>query len=165
MRRYLPAESASVMATLAGAALAFRLTSNWEATALAGNWSETAAFYLVMVTREFISMQNRGHARLTALPLVIRNLTMEFALAEALDSFVLRPVFMDGAMRMTGDLAIGIVIGKFIADITFYLPTVVSYELRRKYVDGSQAAEPRLGARRPGLESGVSAERLVEAVA
>jgi hypothetical protein len=145
MRRYLPAECLSVFAAIAGAAFAFRLTENWEVAALAGNWAETGAFYLVMVTREFLVMQH-GRGRLAALPLVARNLTMEFALAELVDSFITRPIFMDVAMRMTGHLAIGVVIGKILGDVTFYVPTIVSYELRRRYVDApeSRLAEARL---------------------
>jgi hypothetical protein len=138
MRRYLPAESLAVLAAIAGGALAFRLTVNWEVAALAANWAETGAFYLVMVTREFIAIQH-GHSPRTALTLVARNLTVEFALAEVIDSFVTRPVFMDVAMRTTGNLAIGVVIGKLIGDVTFYLPTIVSYELRRRYVDAPDA--------------------------
>jgi hypothetical protein len=147
MRRYLPAESVAVLAALAGAALAFRLTANWEVVALASNWAETASFYLVMATREFIALDG-DHGRLAALPLVIRNLSMEFALAEAIDSFVIRPIFMDGAMHLTGDVAVGVVIGKFLADITFYVPTIISYELRRNYLD---ATEPHQRRHRSGL--------------
>ena len=34
-----------------------------------------------------------------------------------------------------GLLSLGIVIGKIIADITFYLPTIIMYEIRKKHLD------------------------------
>jgi hypothetical protein len=135
--RYLPAESVALLAALAGGAVAWRLTANWEAAALASNWAETAAFYLVIVTREFLSIVST-QGRLVALPVVLRNLMVEFGPAEALDSLVTRPVFMDVAMRVTGEFAIGVVIGKLVSDDTFYVPTIVSYEFRRRYLEAPQ---------------------------
>lgn len=143
--RYLPAEAASVLAALAAASLAWRLTANWEAAALAGNWAELGAFVLVMGVREFASLHGRP-GLLAALSIVLRNLTMEFALAEAIDTLITRPVFMDVAERVTGDLTVGICIGKLAADITFYAPTIVSYEFRRRYLDAPLRSTGRTAA-------------------
>jgi len=30
--------------------------------------------------------------------------------------------------------SIGIIVGKIVADVVFYIPTIIAYELRKKYV-------------------------------
>jgi hypothetical protein len=139
MSRYLPAESAALFAAVAGALVGWNLTARFEAAALASNWAEAGAFYLVMAMREFAALQT-GRGRLATVRLVLRNLTMEFALAELLDSLIIRPIFMDLGMRAMG-LAVGIIVGKVSADVTFYVPTIISYELRLRRDLGGAASQ------------------------
>ena len=56
----------------------------------------------------------------------IARLEFGFGFAEYLDSFVIRP--------SAGNVALGLVLGKLIADVTFYVPTIFFYELRKKYI-------------------------------
>jgi hypothetical protein len=67
-----------------------------------------------------------------------RNLFFEFGVAELLDSTVLRPLAMGLGARFFGR-ALGVVVGKFAADVTFYVPVICAYELRR-YLARSRAA-------------------------
>ncbi|MFL5800874.1 MAG: hypothetical protein ACJ8CR_03955 [Roseiflexaceae bacterium] len=69
---------------------------------------------------------------LRALPAVLCDLALEFGPAEALDSLLLRPALMYAGLTMIPSLALGIVFGQVAADIVFYVPTVVSYELLRR---------------------------------
>jgi hypothetical protein len=47
--------------------------------------------------------------------------------------FVLRPILLDVILRATDDVLVGVMLGKLLADVAFYVPAVVSHELRRKY--------------------------------
>lgn len=58
----------------------------------------------------------------------------EFGVAEYFDSFVMRPTMMYLMPRITGNLTLGLILGKFTADVTFYVPTIIFYELRKKYL-------------------------------
>jgi hypothetical protein len=61
-----------------------------------------------------------------------RDLILEFGPTEALDSFVLRPALMYTAGRLLADVSLGVIVGKLIADVVFYIPTITSYELLRR---------------------------------
>jgi hypothetical protein len=61
---------------------------------------------------------------------------VEFGLAEVLDSFLIRPWLMHQMPIWTGRHTIGILLAKFMADITFYLPSILFYEWsKRRYRD------------------------------
>lgn len=62
----------------------------------------------------------------------IRNLVFEFGFSEALDSFVVRPFCMYIFPILTNNYGVGIIIGKIVADVSFYIPTIIAYELRKK---------------------------------
>ncbi|HAU99407.1 MAG: hypothetical protein UX04_C0006G0034 [Microgenomates group bacterium GW2011_GWF2_45_18] len=64
----------------------------------------------------------------------IARLEFGFGFAEYLDSFVIRPSAMYFFSTWTGNVALGLVLGKLIADVTFYVPTIFFYELRKKYI-------------------------------
>jgi hypothetical protein len=112
--------------------LAAANNSNPALAAIAGTWGEIIGFYGMMLVREWIT-----HRNLRAMPLVIGRLMLEFGPAEALDSMLLRPMFMYLAVTFSHNLMIGIVIGKLAADITFYIPAIISYELLRRHAPAS----------------------------
>jgi hypothetical protein len=59
----------------------------------------------------------------------IKLMISEFGIGEAFDSFLLRPLLLYLSLSFFEDKRIAVVVGKICADITFYLPTVVCYEL------------------------------------
>ena len=128
LRRYLPSELLSLLAAVAGAQLAYGATANPAVAAVAGAWSETIIYYATMLTREV-----RAHPG-QRLPITLRNLVLEFGLAEALDSLLIRPAMMYAATQLLANIALGTVLGKFAADVVFYIPTIAAYELRRRYL-------------------------------
>jgi hypothetical protein len=60
-----------------------------------------------------------------------RELLLEFGPAELLDSLVIRPIAMGLGVRLLGRDA-GVIAGKLAADVTFYLPVILTYEMRRQ---------------------------------
>ena len=66
---------------------------------------------------------------LRAMPAVIYELVLEFGTAEALDSLFLRPALMYAGVALAPNTAIGIAAGKLTANVIFYVPTIISYEL------------------------------------
>jgi len=126
LRRYLPAELVCTITGLLGAWAAAVLTGSPAAVAVAGTLGENVGFYGMMLGRE---IAQRG---LCSLPLIIRDLMLEFGLAEALDCLLLRPGLMYAGQMLAPNTALGVVVGKLVADLIFYIPTIVSYELLRR---------------------------------
>jgi hypothetical protein len=126
LRRYLPAELVSLPNAKLCALLAATLTGSAAAAAVAGTWGENLGFYGMMLARELV---RRG---VWALPAALCDLALEFGPAEALDSLLLRPALMYAGLSIIPSLALGILAGEIAADIVFYVPTIVSYELLRR---------------------------------
>jgi hypothetical protein len=123
LKRYLPAEAASVVSALLAAHLAAWLTGNAAVAAVAGAWGENTAYYGVMLFREVLATRDVLRAA--------RDLVIEFGPAEALDSLVVRPAAMFAGTQVIGDLTLGTLAGKLVADVAFYIPAIAAYEVRR----------------------------------
>ncbi|MDP2722767.1 MAG: hypothetical protein Q8O72_08420 [Bacteroidales bacterium] len=63
-----------------------------------------------------------------------RNLLVEFGPAELLDVFAVRPFFMYLIPTLMTNFLIGSFIGKTIADIIFFVPAILMYEVRKKHL-------------------------------
>jgi hypothetical protein len=63
------------------------------------------------------------------LVVVLRNLFLEFGVAELLDTLVLRPLCMGLGMRPIGS-NLGALVGKLVSDVAFYGPVLTVYEWR-----------------------------------
>jgi hypothetical protein len=59
-----------------------------------------------------------------ALGVSVRNLAIEFGLAELLDSLLLRPMLTWGALAWADNPAMGFALGKVLADALFYAPAI-----------------------------------------
>lgn len=136
LRRYLPAELLSVVATLAAAALALQATSSGLQAALAGTWAGNAAYFGwllgqdIRLARRTLRAQNRQYT-LRTFGRNVRALAVEFGLAEIADSFLIRPALLYYMPRWLGNFAGGILAAKLLADVTFYVPAIISYELSK----------------------------------
>jgi len=49
-------------------------------------------------------------------------------------SFIIRPFAMYIFPKITHNLYLGLIIGKLTADITFYIPTIIAFELKNKFL-------------------------------
>ncbi|HLD05447.1 MAG TPA: hypothetical protein VJG90_07035 [Candidatus Nanoarchaeia archaeon] len=66
---------------------------------------------------------------------MFRNLIVEFGPVEYLDSFVLRPFWLAVMPTLISNYTFAIFIGTILADITYYVPTIFFYELRKRWWD------------------------------
>jgi hypothetical protein len=135
LRRYGLAEVVGVCTALLAAWLADAVGAPLIVVAYAATAGENVGFYGTIVGRQ-VALDRRlaalegerystPHRWRTA-----RELLLEFGPAELLDSFVIRPLAMGIGVRLLGRDA-GVIVGKLAADVTFYLPVILTYELRR----------------------------------
>jgi hypothetical protein len=145
LKRYGLPEAAGITTAYAGYLLTHAATASLVAASYGGALGENVGYYGVIVTRELHG--DAGTARRTGQPYrwrgvlaTFRNLFVEFGLAEFLDSILLRPLAFGLCTHYLG-AGLGVVVGKLIADVTFYVPAIAFYELRKKWF-GQKAAEP-----------------------
>lgn len=137
LRRYLPAELLLVAATLAAAGLVMHATHSGLRAALAGTWAGNAAYFGLLLaqdvrlTRRVRRLHGQAYTWRT-FGLNLRALAVEFGLAEVLDSLLIRPALMYYLPRWLGHFGAGILLAKLLADVTFYVPAILSYELSKK---------------------------------
>jgi len=134
LRRYLPAELVSTPCALIGGVTATQWTGSAAAGAIAATWGENLGFYCAMLVRE---LARRGGVR--ALPCAMRDLFLEFGPAEAVDLLLVRPASLYAGLSVAPHPALGIVMGKVVADVSFYSFAIVSHELQRWYARASEA--------------------------
>jgi hypothetical protein len=157
--RYLPLEVLGTVAAIAGAAAAYEATGSLVAAAVAGTVAEGVGYYALVVVRGIRGhlassrvRRHRGPARRTfvAVVLTLRGLVAEFGLAEALDTFLLRPALLIAATTALGPNPTGWLVGKLAADVVFYAVAIVSFELGRRLIlpdggaDAASAPTPEL---------------------
>ncbi len=126
IKRYLPAEILAVIGALLGGLIINVLFRNSVLTALGATWGENIGYYGIIILRD---LKKQRHVFK-----VIRNLILEFGPAEYLDSFLIRPFMMYFFPRILNNLTLGLIAGKFAADFIFYIPTIISYELKNKFI-------------------------------
>lgn len=137
LRRYLPAELLSGAATLAAAGLIIRATGSGLRAALAGTWAGNALFFSYLLMQDMrlahrVRQQRGQPYTWRTFSQNLRALAVEFGPAEVLDSFVIRPALMYYLPRWLGHFTAGILLAKVLADVTFYVPAILSYELSKK---------------------------------
>jgi len=135
LERYGVAEVAGLCTAIAGSFAARALTGNEIVAAYGAAMGENVGYYGVIVGREVVRDQRaaRDLGRLygiTGAARTARNLVFEFGIAEILDSTLVRPLAMGLGARFFGR-TLGVVVGKLVADVTFYVPVICAYELRR----------------------------------
>jgi hypothetical protein len=134
-RRYVPAEGVGIICALISGIAASRMLGNPAVTALAGTWGEAVGYYAAMLVTELRQRGvSAGRASIHDVLRAIRNLLIEFSGAECLDGLFIRPAAMYAFAAWSGNLVAGLLLGKIAADILFYFPTIVAYELRQKYL-------------------------------
>ncbi|MBV9601558.1 MAG: hypothetical protein JOZ87_32515 [Chloroflexi bacterium] len=119
---------AGLVAALICAELMWALSDgNAALTAAMAAWAETAGYYGVMLALDL-------RQRAASLQVVARDLVLEFGAAEALDSLVVRPIVMFEATQLLPEPMLAVLATKLVADVIFYLPTIASLQLRRRYL-------------------------------
>lgn len=137
IKRYLPAEIISIIVTLISSVLTYKLTKNNLTTALVGTWVGNIGYFGTILlndifqTNRDLAFKNKPYTFKT-FGLNARALFVEFGIAEFFDSLFVRPTLMYYFPIWVNDIALGVVIAKFVADITFYVPAIIAYELSKK---------------------------------
>ena len=132
--RYLPAEGVAIVGALIVGLLASRLGGTTAHIALAGTWGENAGYYGTMFATEYRRGRMVGWTKAGGVPRAVYNLLLEFSGAELLDSLLIRPAAMYAGVRLTGNVPVGLLLGKLAADLVFYVPAIAAYELRKQYL-------------------------------
>jgi FHA domain len=136
IRRYGPSELIAIAVAFAGAWLMKAATGSTIAAAYGGSIGESLGFYGYLVTREMIREAYFAGARRAQFgPREIletwRGLFLEFGPAELLDTGLIRPLAMGVCTRLLG-WGPGILLGKLMADVAFYVPVIWIYERRKR---------------------------------
>lgn len=133
VRRYLPLELAGWVGELGGAAAGYWWTGSLAAAAVSATIGSLLAYYVPAYVnavrwslpahrgRRFAA--RHGMANLLA----ARSIAVEFGPGEVVDS-LLRPVLIYAGPLLLGNVVWGWVVGGFLADVTFYVCTIFSYE-------------------------------------
>lgn len=132
--RYGWSEVLGTIAAVATAVSVHSVTQSDLIAAYAGTAAECVVFYGIIFIRETIRGAHDAGGRGTTyggqdILRVLHGMMLEFGVAEALDSLVLRPLIMGQGMRLLGP-GPGSLVGKLLADVVFYGPVLSIYEWR-----------------------------------
>ena len=135
IQRYAPGEIVGLAGALLGWSVISAATESAVAAAYGASLGESLGFYGTIVLREMIQGAYAAGARRAPygpaqVAATWRGLVIEFGPAELADLLALRPLAMWVGTRALGH-PLGVVAGKLLADLAFYLPVVATYELRK----------------------------------
>ncbi len=137
--RYAPANITATIFIVIGTLFAYKITSNKLLSAYLGTFFENIGYYGVLLSRDV--WKDKKKHRLISRHYGFKNylkrihhLILEFGLAELGDSFFIRPFCIYLFPLWIKNYALGIIVGKYVADFLFYIPTIIAYELKKKYL-------------------------------
>ncbi len=133
--RYLPAEIFGVSGALLGAFLVFLFSNNLVLIVYVASLAETIAYYSYIFYCDYrrAKISDAKSGKIIIFP-VIRNMFLEFGVAEVFDSLLVRPFCMYWSALILSNYYYGVVVGKLLSDVIFYIPTIIAHELIKKYV-------------------------------
>jgi hypothetical protein len=135
-RRYGPAELACLVTMLIASVAAAQLTDSPPVLAASAIIGATVGFYGVLVTavlREQLSLLPAAPGRLRrACVRSVALLAAEFGVAEVTDTFFLRPALMMLGVLVIGEAVWGLLVGKVVADVLFYVISGASFRLTER---------------------------------
>lgn len=137
LKRYGLAEVISLSLTVVSSWLTFKFTQNKITTALVGTWVGNIGYFGTILIEDILlaNRQLQVIGKRYSVETFLKNvraLFVEFGVAELFDTLFIRPTLMYYIPIGIGDLSWGVIIAKFAADITFYIPAIISYELSKK---------------------------------
>ena len=127
LKRYGPAEIGGTVAVY----IAFFTVEHFSSVILAagfiGAMAENIGFYSVIFYQRLKDKHN--HKNKTKM---LTDMLAEFGPSEVLDSFFLRPACLVLGASLLGP-EIGVLIGKVVGDILFYIPVIATYEVQQRW--------------------------------
>jgi len=133
LKRYVPAEFFAAIGALSFGIGINTLFHNPLFTALAGTVGDNCGYYGTIVIND-LRKQKEKHQKIT-FPIFVKTakgIIFEFGIAEFLDSFFVRPFSMYLFPLLLNNVGFGLLVGKITADVIFYIPTIIAYELKTK---------------------------------
>lgn len=135
-KRYAPAEAACLVTMLLASIAAAAVTDSPPLLAIAAIAGATVGFYGVLVSTVMIEQLRllpaepdrmlRAWRRTAAL------LAAEFGIAEVTDTFFVRPALMMLGVAVIGDPVWGLLVGKLVADVLFYVVSAICFRVTQK---------------------------------
>ena len=140
VKRYLLADILSTILSMATAWGIMQQSGDRVLAAFVGSVVASIVFYFTIAFSDVKKSLkkhkfNNKKYKIKSFLVDFRNLIIEFGPAELLDVLAVRPFFMYLIPTLMNDFLLGTFIGKIIADIVFFIPTIVMYELRKKHLD------------------------------
>jgi hypothetical protein len=134
LQRYGPSEVMSTLVTVGATTAVFQFTGRTVLAVYVGTLADLLVYYGIIILRETVREAHEAGKRREPYgsPQVLgtmRNLLLEFGLAEVLDSGLVRPLCLGLGLRLIGGQA-GVLLGKIAADLVFYGPVLATYEWR-----------------------------------
>lgn len=131
--RYIPSLTAAILVAIIFANLTRMLSGSIIVAAIVATWADNIAFYGIIAYRD-IKSRKRKDKKITIIDLlkVMRNLFVEFGPAEYLDSFILRPFWLSAFPYFISNYSLAILLGSLAAEVSYFIPTIISYESRKK---------------------------------
>ncbi|HTM67044.1 MAG TPA: hypothetical protein VL093_12025 [Flavipsychrobacter sp.] len=134
LKRYGFAEIAGAICVLLISSLTYYFTRNKIIAAYAGTIGENIGFYGVIIIRDMIDARRKtAYWSTKEIWPVLRSILIEFGIAEALDTLVMRPLMLYLFTSLFTNYQLGALVGVVIADILFYSLAVLSSELSKKH--------------------------------
>lgn len=128
----LPLVASTVMAVVAANG-AHVLFDNLVIAAFLAAWAETIIFYGIVAYRDLKARKKKdGELKTIGFLKVLRNMIAEFGAAEYLDTFVIRPFWLSILPTLISNYSLAILLGSLVANVTYFIPTIFSYEARKK---------------------------------
>lgn len=137
IKRYGASYVSATVAAYIGYFMVLGITKSDVAAAFGAAIFESLTFFSTIIISEVSADQAKARRRLQTYDWphavgTIRNLCMEFGLAELLDTGFIRPLAVGISSRHLGP-GMGVLLGSIVADLTFYAPTILFYEMRKKW--------------------------------
>ncbi len=96
-----------------------------------GAWSDFIVGYGTIAYRD---IKDKRKVTFINIIKVLRNMLFEFGPAEFLDTFFFRPFFMSVYPLFIANYSLAVLLGSLTAEITYFIPTIISYEIRKKVI-------------------------------
>lgn len=132
-RRYAFAEFIALILALVFSNLSMWLFGNIILSGFIGTWIDNLGFYGIITYMDLRKdIKKNGKLKVKNYLIELRNDIVEFGPAEYLDSFIIRPFCLSFLPYVISNYSFAIIVGTILADITYYVPTIASYEFRKK---------------------------------
>lgn len=131
-KRYALAELTGIVFALIFSNLSIFFFQNTIMAGFIGTWTDNFGFYGVISFMDLNKRRKKNKLGIVDYLKQLRNIIVEFGPAEYLDSFAIRPFYLSFLPHIIPNYSLAILIGTILADMTYYIPTIVSYELRKK---------------------------------